>query len=62
MSVEDVRAHFCVSPKSAGAIEAGSVGPWELGGISPFQERSGRALAASLGRPYEAFGAAPAIA
>jgi hypothetical protein len=36
---------------------AGSVGPWEPGGISPFQERFGKELAAKENRPYESFGA-----
>ena len=57
LSVADAVAHFGVPPKSPAAIVAGSVGPWEKGGISPFQERCGRELAAGDGRPYEAFGA-----
>jgi hypothetical protein len=60
-SLEDVRGRFNVTPKSASAIAAGSVGPWEPGGISPFQDRSGRAAAADEGRPYEAFGAVPIL-
>ena len=45
------------SAKSDGAIAAGSVGPCEPGGISPFQLRAGRALAEREGREYDAYGA-----
>ncbi len=44
-------------PNREAALAAGSVGPWERGGISPFQMNAGRALAASQDRPYEAHGA-----
>ena len=40
-------------------IEAGSVGPWEPGGISPFQYEAGRKKAEAEGRVYESFGATP---
>ena len=40
-----------------GAREAGAVGPWEPGGISPFQLAAGQALAAARGVPYDAHGA-----
>jgi hypothetical protein len=42
-------------------MEAGSVGPWERGGISPFQVGAGRDVATREGRPYEPYGAAPAV-
>ena len=58
LPVADVRARFNVTPKSDEAIAAGSVGPWEPGGISPFQERCGRELAERERRPYEEYGAA----
>jgi hypothetical protein len=45
------------SAKSAAAIAAGSVGPWDPGGISEYQERTGRQLAEDRGEPYESFGA-----
>jgi len=32
-------------------------GPWERGGISPYQFKSGQRLAEEQGRPYESFGA-----
>ena len=54
---EALRARFRLVPKSEAALAAGSVGPWERGGISPFQMNAGRALAASQDRPYEAHGA-----
>jgi hypothetical protein len=56
-SCEELRARFHLMPKSQAAVEAGSVGPWQRGGISPFQMKTGRALAAAQGRPYEAHGA-----
>jgi len=46
--------------RTAAAIAAGSVGPWERGGISPFQLESGRRLAESEGHPYDANGASVA--
>jgi len=57
LPLEDVRERFGLTPKSAGAVAAGAVGPWEPGGISPFQERSARALAERDGREYDAYGA-----
>jgi hypothetical protein len=55
--VDEVRRHFEIPDKSAFAAEAGSVGPWEAGGITTFQVRAGTALASQLGRPYENYGA-----
>lgn len=57
LPVEEVRRRLQVPPKSAGAVAAGSVGPWEPGGITPFQLNAGRDLAARSGRPYDSFGA-----
>lgn len=57
LSVETIREHFGVPAKSADAVGAGSVGPWERGGISPFQVRSGQLRAESQGLVYEGFGA-----
>jgi hypothetical protein len=56
-SCADLRVRFNLVPKSAAAREAGAVGPWEPGGISPFQLAAGRALAAASGVPYDAHGA-----
>jgi hypothetical protein len=60
--LDEVRAEFFLvgnAEKSADAVEAGSVGPWERGGISPFQAAAGQAMADAQGRPYEAYGAEP---
>jgi hypothetical protein len=57
LPVEEVRARFNVAPKADDAVSAGSVGPWQPGGISPFQDRSGRDLADRERRPYESYGA-----
>jgi hypothetical protein len=54
LPVDEVRTSFRVVPKSPDAVAAGSVGPWEPGGISPFQLRSGQAAAKDA---YDAFGA-----
>jgi hypothetical protein len=59
LPVEEVRARFALEPKGGAATDAGSVGPWEPGGISPFQLRSGQAAAEAEGRPYDAYGARP---
>jgi hypothetical protein len=59
LPVEDVRARFNLRPKAPEAIAAGSVGPWESGGISPFQLKAGRAMAAEQDREYAAYGASP---
>ena len=56
-TVDEVRARFRVPNRSSAAIEAGSVGPWELGGISPFQLAAGQALAERQGRTYTSHGA-----
>ena len=56
--VEELRAAFGIVPKSESALAAGSVGPWEAGGISEFQDGTGRAAAEADGRPYESYGAA----
>jgi hypothetical protein len=61
MALEEVRDRFRVTPKSAAALAAGSVGPWEPGGISPYQYKSGQALAEAEGREYDAYGAQVAL-
>jgi hypothetical protein len=58
LKVEEAREHFGVVDKSPEAVESGSFGPWERGGISPFQLSAGAALAQNEGRPYESYGAA----
>ena len=57
MPVGAVRDQFCVPPKAREAVAAGSIGPWEPGGISPFQMQAGSSLAEQEGRPYESYGA-----
>jgi hypothetical protein len=52
-----LRARFGLVPKSADAVAAGTVGPWDRGGISPFQMNAGRELADAQGRDYDAHGA-----
>ena len=59
LPVEEARRRFGIPPKSAEALAAGSVGPWEPGGITPFQVRSGTAMAEQEDRPYDSFGATP---
>jgi hypothetical protein len=57
LPVDEVRSRFGIVAKSDAARAAGSVGPWEPGGISEYQDRTGRAAADAAGRPYDAFGA-----
>jgi hypothetical protein len=59
LPVLTVRDQFRMPPKAREAITAGSVGPWQPGGISPFQVRAGTSLAEQQGQPYESFGASP---
>jgi len=56
LSVADARRRFGVMDKSPEAVAAGSVGPWDRGGISEFQLNAGRELAMRQGRPYESYG------
>jgi hypothetical protein len=60
LSVDEVRAELGVVPKSDAALEAGSVGPWEPVGISPFQYEEGRRKATAASRDYDSYGATPA--
>jgi len=60
LEVDAAREHFGLLAKSAGTVAAGSVGPWEPGGISPFQSRAGRERAEREGATYDGFGAQPA--
>jgi hypothetical protein len=57
LPLDEARARFSLRPKSPATVAAGSVGPWDPGGISPFQVRSGQAMAEREGREYEAYGA-----
>jgi hypothetical protein len=57
LPLAQARARFCLPPKDPTAVAAGSIGPWEPGGISAFQLRSGQAQAERESRPYESYGA-----
>ena len=56
--VDEVRARFRVAPRAEDVRATGSVGPWELGGISEYQLHQGQAMAERRGVPYDSFGAA----
>ena len=58
-TVADVRAELGIVPRSELALEAGSVTPWEPGGISPYQFECGQRAAAAAGRAYDSYGARP---
>jgi hypothetical protein len=60
--IEAVRTHLGLLPRSLRAVDAGSVSPWEPGGMSPFQYAHGHELAESEGRVYDSFGALPPVA
>jgi hypothetical protein len=47
-----LRRELMLPDKSGEAVAAGSVGPWDAGGISPFQLNAGRKLAEAEGREY----------
>ncbi len=53
----ELRARFNLVTKAKEAVAAGSVGPWEPGGISPFQMNAGREMAAARGVAYDGHGA-----
>ncbi len=55
--LKSVQELFGLVPKSEQAIAAGSVTPWEQGGISEAQWAMGQRHAADLGIEYESFGA-----
>jgi hypothetical protein len=57
--LDDVRADFGLLPKSERALAAGSVSPWEPGGISPFQYEQGLRAAVAEARTYDSYGASP---
>jgi hypothetical protein len=59
--VEVLRAELALPPKAREALAAGSVGPWQPGGISPFQLAAGRRLAQAQGRGYDAHGASAGV-
>ena len=60
LPLDEVRAKLGIVPKAPRAVDAGSVTPWEAGGISPFQYQAGQEAAEAAGRTYDSFGATPA--
>jgi hypothetical protein len=58
LSVTEARQRFGVLDKSPEALAAGSVGPWEPGGMSEFQRNAGRELKKRQARPSESGGPA----
>ncbi len=57
--LEEVRSELGLLPRSTRAVAAGSKTPWERGGISPFQQQHGRAVAEANGWEYDSYGAEP---
>lgn len=57
--VDDLRRQLNIVDKSAAAVAAGSVGPWQPGGISEVQHRSATERAAERGLAYDPHGATP---
>ncbi len=51
--VDVLRRELAIPEKSPRALALGSAGPWEPGGISPFQLAAGRQAAERGGRPYD---------
>ena len=60
LTVEEARDRLGIVAKAPHAIEAGSVTPWEPGGISEYQYNAGRHRAEATGRPYDSYGGTPA--
>jgi len=58
VDLAELRAEFNMVHRSPRAVAAGSVTPWQPGGISEHQIRCGRELAAREGRRYQSYGAA----
>jgi len=51
--VDVLRRELAIPEKSPRVLALGSAGPWEPGGISPFQLAAGRQAAERDGRPYD---------
>ncbi|TML12974.1 MAG: hypothetical protein E6G39_10840 [Actinobacteria bacterium] len=60
LSVEEARDRLGIVAKAPHAIAAGSVTPWEPGGISEYQFRAGSRRADETGQTYDSYGATPA--
>jgi hypothetical protein len=59
LPLPEAQAHFGIVAKGPKAAPL-SPGPFDRGGISPFQDTSGRAAAEAAGRAYDAYGASVA--
>jgi hypothetical protein len=59
LPLTEARARLGVPEKDRRAVDAGSVSPWEPGGISPYQYDAGRTAADRAGREYDSHGASP---
>ena len=59
LPLDEVRRRVGVVERSDAARAAGSVGPWEPGGISEYQYDTARVAADAAGRTYESYGATP---
>ena len=57
LSTDEARRRFGVVEKPQLALDAGSVGPWQPGGITEIQWNAGHELAATEGRAHDSFGA-----
>jgi hypothetical protein len=60
--LEDLRTNLYLPAKSPRATAAGSVGPWDPGGISEYQLNLGQMRARESGGTYESWGATAAKA
>ena len=60
LPLDEARDRFGVVPKAQHAIAAGSVTPWERGGISAYQYAAGQRRADDFEQPYDSYGAVPA--
>lgn len=59
LPIHEVRERFGVVERSAAARAAGSVGPWEPGGISEYQHDSASSASRARGDVYDSYGATP---
>jgi hypothetical protein len=59
LPLADAREELGVPEKDSRAVDAGSVTPWEPGGISPYQYAAGQKAAADAGREFDSYGATP---
>ncbi len=59
LPVDEVRRRYQIPPKSLESVAAGSIGPWDPGGLTPYQQAAGTALARIAGRAYNSYGASP---